>query len=78
MYCLLLLLLLFSISVKKQANLHALLCASTFVYAHHFLYQPSRAEIEDIRAATAPSLQDLTAADKRKIMERMLSTDEVG
>merc|ERR1719182_948315 len=38
---------------------------------------PTNREIEDIRAATAPSLQDLTAADKRKIMERMLSTDEV-
>lgn len=38
---------------------------------------PTKQEIEDIRAATAPSLQDLTAADKRKIMERMLSTDEV-
>lgn len=38
---------------------------------------PTKEEIEDIRLATAPSLQDLTAADKRKIMERMLSTDEV-
>jgi len=38
---------------------------------------PTKREIEGIRASTAPSLQDLTAADKRKIMERMLSTDEV-
>ena len=43
----------------------------------HTRITPPLAEIEDIRLATAPSLQDLTAADKRKIMERMLSTDEV-
>lgn len=40
-------------------------------------HSPTKQEIESIRAATAPSLQDLTAADKRKIMQRMLSTDQV-
>ena len=44
---------------------------------HTHTHTHTHAEIEDIRLATAPSLQDLTAADKRKIMERMLSTDEV-
>merc|ERR1712232_926218 len=52
-------------------------CEKTAIRMRKSKHRPTEDELADIRVATAPSLQDLTAVDKRKIINRMLGMDQV-